>query len=100
VGVGWSGEGDRWWWCGFNASVSALDGRQWDEVLSKDEAETASSFWLHAKKCDISWRCRSDERWHQRWKREETMRVGLTRILLGQKMNKIHAVDSAATNGR
>jgi hypothetical protein len=32
--------------------------------------------------------------------KEETTPVGLTRILLGQKMKKIHAVDSVATNGR
>jgi hypothetical protein len=31
---------------------------------------------------------------------EETTPVGLTQILLGQKMKKIHAVDSAGTNGR
>jgi hypothetical protein len=32
--------------------------------------------------------------------REETMPVELTRILLGRKMKKLHAIDSAATNGR
>jgi hypothetical protein len=31
---------------------------------------------------------------------EETTSVGLTRILLGQKMKIIHVVDSVATNGR
>jgi hypothetical protein len=31
--------------------------------------------------------------------REETTSVGLTRILLGRKMKKIYAVDSAGTNG-
>jgi hypothetical protein len=30
----------------------------------------------------------------------ETMSVGLTRILLGRKMKKIHAIDSAGTNRR
>jgi hypothetical protein len=30
---------------------------------------------------------------------EEMTSVGLMQILLGQKMNKIHAVDSADTNG-
>jgi hypothetical protein len=30
---------------------------------------------------------------------EETMTVGLTQILLGQKIKKIHTVDSADTNG-
>jgi hypothetical protein len=29
---------------------------------------------------------------------EETTLVGLTRILLGQKIKKIHAIDSSATN--
>jgi hypothetical protein len=32
--------------------------------------------------------------------REETMSVGLTRILLSHKMKKIQAVDSVAINGR
>jgi hypothetical protein len=26
VGVRRSGDGDRWWWCGFNASISAREG--------------------------------------------------------------------------
>jgi hypothetical protein len=39
-----SGEGDRWPWCGFNASVSAREGRRQDEVLPEDEAEAASMF--------------------------------------------------------
>jgi hypothetical protein len=34
-----------------------------------------------------------------RGKREDNV-VGLTRILLDQKIKKIHAVDSAGTNGR
>jgi hypothetical protein len=35
-----------------------------------------------------------------RGEREEIMLVGLTRILLSQKIKKIHTVDSAATNIR
>jgi hypothetical protein len=44
VGVMWSGEGGRQWWCGFNALFLARDGRRLDEALWEDEAETASSF--------------------------------------------------------
>jgi hypothetical protein len=47
IGVGRSGEGDRWWRCGFNASVLAREGRRRDEALPKDEAEAASSSWLN-----------------------------------------------------
>jgi hypothetical protein len=50
VGVGSSREGGRRWCCGFNTSVSARDGRRRDKVLSKDEAEAASSSWLYEKK--------------------------------------------------
>jgi hypothetical protein len=50
------------------------------------------------RKCDTVRRRRPKERQHRGGKREETMPVGLARILLGQKMKKIHAVDSAATN--
>jgi hypothetical protein len=32
--------------------------------------------------------------------REDTTPVGLTQILLGQKIKKINAVDSAGTNGQ
>jgi hypothetical protein len=49
VGVGRSGEGGRRWWCGFNASVLTRDGRRWDELLSEDEVEAASSSWLNGK---------------------------------------------------
>jgi hypothetical protein len=42
VGVKQSGEGGLLWWCGFNASVSTQEGRQRDEALPKDEAETAN----------------------------------------------------------
>jgi hypothetical protein len=41
-----------------------------------------------------------EERQHQGGKREETMLVGVTQILLGQKIKKIHRVDSAGTNGQ
>jgi hypothetical protein len=41
--------GGRWRWCRFNDSVSALEGRRWDEAVSEDEAEAASSSWLHGK---------------------------------------------------
>jgi hypothetical protein len=37
-------------WCGFNASVSAREGRQRDEALLEDEAEAVSSSWLNGKK--------------------------------------------------
>jgi hypothetical protein len=30
----------------------------------------------------------------------EMMPVGVTQLLMGQKIKKIHVVDSAATNGR
>jgi hypothetical protein len=50
VGVGRSGKGGQWRWCGFNASVSAQKGSQWDEALLEDEAEAASLSWLHGKK--------------------------------------------------
>jgi hypothetical protein len=49
VGVGQSGEGDRRRWCRFNASISAREGRQQEEVLPEDEAGAVSSFWLHGK---------------------------------------------------
>jgi hypothetical protein len=35
--------------CGFNALLSAGDRRGQDEALPKDEAEAASSSWLHGK---------------------------------------------------
>jgi hypothetical protein len=35
--------------CGFNASISAREGRQWDETLSEDEAESTSSSCLNGK---------------------------------------------------
>jgi hypothetical protein len=36
-------------WCRFNASVLAREGRRWDEALSEDEAEVASSSWFNGK---------------------------------------------------
>jgi hypothetical protein len=49
VRVGRSGEGGLLWWCGFNASVSVQEGRQWDEALLEHEAEAVSSSWLNKK---------------------------------------------------
>jgi hypothetical protein len=49
VGVRRSGEGRLLWWCGFNASISAREGRQRDEALLEDEAEAASSSWFNGK---------------------------------------------------
>jgi hypothetical protein len=43
VGVRRSGEGGQRWWCGFNASISAREGRRWDEALLEDDAEVVSS---------------------------------------------------------
>jgi hypothetical protein len=45
------------------------------------------------------WQFQSEEREHVGGERKEAMLVGLMRILLGQKMKKIHAVDSTSTNG-
>jgi hypothetical protein len=49
VGVGLSGEGGLRWWCGFNASILAREGRRQNKALPKDEAEAVSSSWLHRK---------------------------------------------------
>jgi hypothetical protein len=46
----------------------------------------------------VAWRCGSVESQHQGGEREETTPVGLTRILLSQKIKKIHTVDLAASN--
>jgi hypothetical protein len=43
VGVGLPEEGGRGQWCGFNALVLAREERWWDEALSEDKAEAASS---------------------------------------------------------
>jgi hypothetical protein len=103
VGVGQPVEGGRQRWCRFNASVLAREGRQWDEALSEDEAEAASSFWLNGKEVlhgMTAWQHRPEERRHQGGERVETMPVRLMRILLCRKMKKILAVNSAVTNGR
>jgi hypothetical protein len=49
VGVGLSEEDGRWWWCEFNASILAREGRRWNETLPEDEAESVSSSWLYGK---------------------------------------------------
>jgi hypothetical protein len=48
----------------------------------------------------MAWRHQPEEMPHWRGEWEETMSIRLTQILLGQKMKKIYAVDSAGTNGR
>jgi hypothetical protein len=45
----WYDEGGRRWWCGFNDSILTREERRQDKVLPEDEAETASSSWLHGK---------------------------------------------------
>jgi hypothetical protein len=100
VGVGRSREDGRQLWCGFNASVSAREGRL-REVLPNDEADATSSSWLHGKEARhgvVAWRHRLKERRHCGGEMEETIVVGLTRILLGQKMKKTYTFDPAATN--
>jgi hypothetical protein len=52
------------------------------------------------RKRGTAWRHRPEGRRHQRGEMGETTLVGLTQILLGQKIKKIYAVDSAVTNGR
>jgi hypothetical protein len=42
-------EGSLRWWYGFNALVSARDGRRRNKVLPKDEAEATSTSWLNGK---------------------------------------------------
>jgi hypothetical protein len=49
VGVGRYREDGRRRWCGFNASVSAREGRRRDKALSEDKAEIASTSLLHGK---------------------------------------------------
>jgi hypothetical protein len=49
VVAGRSREGSLQRWCRFNTLVSAQEGRQWDKVLPKDEAEAASSSWINGK---------------------------------------------------
>jgi hypothetical protein len=49
MGVGWFEKGGRRRWCGFNGSVLAREGRQWDKSLPEDEAKATSLSWLHGK---------------------------------------------------
>jgi hypothetical protein len=51
-------------------------------------------------KYDMVWRRRSEERRHREGEWEETSPDGLIQILLSKKLNKIHGVDSVATNGQ
>jgi hypothetical protein len=78
VAVGRSGEGDRRRWCGFNASVSAQEGRRRNEVLPKNEAEAASLSWLHGKEAThdaAMWRHRPEERQRRGGETKETMQL-------------------------
>jgi hypothetical protein len=84
-----------------NASVLAREERQQTKryQMMKQRRQT----WLHGKEAwhnAVEWRCQPEERHHWGGEMEEMMLVGLTRILLGQKMKKIHTVDSASTDGR
>jgi hypothetical protein len=47
VGVERFEEGGLLCWCGFNTSVSARQGRRWDEALPEDEAEAMSLSWFN-----------------------------------------------------
>jgi hypothetical protein len=79
------------------------EGRQRDKALSEDEADAASSSWLNGKKVShdvVAWRRWPEERRHRGGETEETTPVGMTQILLGQKMKKINVVNSATTNGQ
>jgi hypothetical protein len=49
VGVKRSEKGSMRWWCEFNASVLAQEGRRRDKVLPEDEVEATSSSWLNGK---------------------------------------------------
>jgi hypothetical protein len=97
MGVGRSEEGSLRRWCRFNALVSVWEERQQEKALLEDEAETTSSSWLNGKEAwhgTMAWWCRLEERLHQEKERDETTLVGLTWILLGRKIKKIHTVDS------
>jgi hypothetical protein len=50
MGVRQSGDSGMLWWCGFNTSTSAREGRRWDKALSKDEVEVTSSSLFNGKK--------------------------------------------------
>jgi hypothetical protein len=49
VGDRRSEECGRWWWCEFNTSVLAQEGRRQDETLPEDEVMATSSSWLNGK---------------------------------------------------
>jgi hypothetical protein len=44
--------GSLWWWCGFNALVSAQEERRRDKMLLEDETEKRSHFGSMGKKRD------------------------------------------------
>jgi hypothetical protein len=68
--------------------------------LLKDEVKTASSSWLYGKEARHSVTTSTEGEATPEGEREETIAVGLTRILLGQKIKKTHVVDSIVTNGQ
>jgi hypothetical protein len=83
----------------FNASVLTREGRRQDEVLTKDEAEAASSSWLYEK-----------EVWHGVMmsvggEAAPERKMGGDDISLANanlnapKIKKIYVVNSIATNG-
>jgi hypothetical protein len=97
-------EGNLRWWCGFNPLVSAQEVRRRDKALSEDKAEAASSSWLNRK-----------EAWHKMQRRDDVSQrrdgtgkgkgrrrcqLGWRESYGGQKIKKIHTVDSTGTNGR
>jgi hypothetical protein len=68
-----------------------VQARRRDESLPKDKAEAASSSWLYGKE---AWWRRPEEGRHRGGERT------VTRIVLGQKIKKIHTIDLVATNGQ
>jgi hypothetical protein len=71
-----------------------------DEALMEDEAEAVSSSCLYGKESwhgPTMWWRRPEDRRHRGGESEETTPVGLTWILLDQKLKKIHAIDSVDT---
>jgi hypothetical protein len=71
------------------------DGTKYCRKMKRRQRAHLSSM---GRKRDMAWLHRPGETRHQGGKREETTSVGMTRILIGQKIKKTHAVDSAATN--
>jgi hypothetical protein len=51
------------------------------------------------RKYDMVQRRRPEEKHRRGGEREEMTPIEFMRILLGQKIKKIHVIDSAATNG-